>query len=1763
MPKVDLGIEHSHFINQIINKMEDSDWKHEHTLEEQIRLASRFVDESEDKNRKGRRDYKRIKASPNDDERIQFAKVGVQGKDNVSMPEVSEYRKMKKDSFAWRTNTDDIDSFISCKEYSIDPAHERFDPVEAKIEQNILKALEAHESYNPYGIDFLRKAEDYYLTKYCRFLTHVGVELSISIKQNVNHDEWVVKKMRHYPCIMIIKPTNSTSHIFVKLLYPKSSIKLSSNSVFKDHSVGESLLSSDWVSYNMSSLVSLVKAESFILSMYAQWNRFLGFSEGLEGFDQPEFWKLCKISLLVHLEDKHHTEEMMTLMRYICMDKFSCIPINKYKMLNKFPTIFRSRLQLWAAKKLLTLMDDAKYRQAIEEEGDNPREGDWRLPELEYDLVESKTVHWMGMINPYTRCNLDHPQQLVELFYMGYATNKDASSWPNTDFKLVNKIAKYEDLLSDVEEVNLGSISQQFSHKFKFHEWSRVMIIAAADQVVSLLERVHGENQKDIVYKNFLLRLSRWTWESFSTLKASSTFDPNKQELLIPEVGGVPAGSNKKEQDRKKDKKQITHRMKVLIAVLRKRNLLADTPARSLKTILDTVNARGGLHIDIFKKNQHGGLREIYVMDLYSRVIQLSLEELSRAICEDLPSEMMMHPENKVKKPQEHMYKSAIEKTKFKCNMSSSNDARVWNQAHHVKKFCQFMLRITHKELHGLIIVGLKQWTTKKIKLPDGVVSTLRKHPDLKMHDTIDKKIVESYLGIQKTTWLEKGKNYLTVETGMMQGILHFMSSLFHTGMLMLRDRSFANMMRSAGIKFISTDLVSSDDSSRLVDVYAPTRRELVIGRGLSIRDQLCIDEYSTAFGIYMSPKSTYCTPYVVEFNSEFIFRSNLIRPTLKWAYSCLYIPECESLMERQELGYNLISELLEGGSGFTQAHLSQLAQAKLHYTLMGSSVNPLFISYTDRLSRLPDPALGFFLLDNPRSAGLPGVQYNLWKVMMADRNLNCLYKHLFDQGNMTTTTVGTLTRGAQVRYGNRQKMRKLLKEVNEAVPDWRENIELDPSILYRAPRTIQDAMMKLAVKLTSPSVIQSLTKGNVIARVMASSVYLMTGMSTTIGSNWQDAINSSSHHKTSLWNLLVNTRYSDRTLLPDEILHLFPHALKYESLQETFKVTNDMVLVNFGSRKSLRSHIPILPLPTHYPYSLEKMIRWKWFCEVIPATTSYLNTMWDKYRVIFPWLRDSPHETIQNPDCHFETQIQLRNFIARQSGKSRSLHLTGTPVRDTRVGDILEVVLSKNQRAGWTLISPGGSVKTTNLEDKIVSNVAGLLTFPYKKYVKVDRVINYLNSKPPMWDGEELRPRPRILRLAIIQEFIKVLQLRSEYLQDNSPFRLRELDRTERYRLTDLIRKSRSGVIGGFKDRQQFDQKTGQWHGRGSWQGCIGDAIVHMAIDGSTLVSIVTNNLRKLQSSEKLLMDLLKDFKIGSCRPYLGDEHTFNLKKLNRINDGAVVLENQSLGETYCLNLALTRIEVMSNCIRVKSSHQRSIADDSEYVVCSFSSQMWDHKFIKDGTLKSITRIEESWLSNTSLEPNIALGYLDKGLTSLPSNMIDTEEWRKFVQFSLMPSLGRQGFHFGALLTDYHIPLEEEINYDIMWEDSDGDDAEDDTAKIEIMHSVDLDYEILGLTDSDQEMFNIDDVVSGLMPLESTRFLHSDIRRIHKIWDRLTESIDSNLSRSEKCNFNEKVLLVSSTGKNLMKISEHYFNTKFYPRTVSEDLVADPDVDF
>nr|QXN57541.1 RNA polymerase [Tenuivirus zeae] len=1128
-------------------------------------LDGQVAKKVEESYKKDRSSYNRTTLLTTVQEDIYLAERGINAKKRLENPDVKFYRDQSKLPFhPFESETSDIEEFTQreCLELNEESGHCSL----INIEDLVLSALELHDVGD---LEHLwMNVKNHSKTKfalYAKFVSDLATELSVSLSQNCKEDTYIVKKLRDFECYLLIKPVNLRSNVFFSIYVPNYIYK-SHNTTFKSLLGNETMgYMTDFVSANVSKLVNWVRCEAMMLAQRGFWRELFSVAphiEEQEGMNEPD--TVCQMmswTLLILLNDKHQLEEMITMSRFVHMEGFVTYPAwpRPYKMFEKLSITPRSRLECLVIKRLIMLMKHYS---------ENP---------IKF-MIENEKKKWFGFKNMFLLdCNgalmdLSDQDQMLNLFYLGYLKNKDEEVEDNGMGQVVTKILGFETAMPKNRDF-LGMKDPEYG-QIKKHEFSVSYVKDLCDNFLNRLKRTHGIKDPVTFLGDKIAKfLSTQFIETLASLKASSNFSseyylytPNKR-LKNQEQSHSPNLVDAAGNTIPRVKGKLYHRSKVIEKLTK--IIKEEDPNKELKIVTDllprameALNKNQCLHICIFKKNQHGGLREIYVLNIYERIMQKTVEDFARAILECCPSETMTSPKNKFKIPEMHNSEAKKSLKNEYLTIATSDDASKWNQGHYVSKFLCMLLRLTPKIYHGFLVQSLQLWHHKKIFLGDQLLQLFNQNSTLNTMDNTLLTVFKAYKGEITVPWMKTGQSYIETETGMMQGILHYTSSLFHALFLdqlaeeCTRDinRCIKSIKKDEKLKCIVNNMESSDDSSFIISIPNFKDNEAaqlyllcVVNSWFKKKEKLGV-----YLGIYKSPKSTTQTLFVMEFNSEFFFSGDVHRPTFRWVNAAILIGEQETLSGIQEELSNTLKDVIEGGGTYALTFFVQVAQAMIHYRLLGSSVSSVWPAFETLLKNSYDPALGYFLMDNPKCAGLLGFNYNVW-IACSTTNLGEKY-HIMIQEEMKaksqslksvtedTINTGLVSRTTMVGFGNKKRWMKLMNTLDLTV-DVYEKIEEEPRVYFFHATTAEQIIQKIAIKMKSPGVIQSLSKGNMLARKIASSVFFISRHIVFTMSAYYDA--DPETRKTSLLKELIkSSKLSERVDLQEEKHPLRPVVL-------------------------------------------------------------------------------------------------------------------------------------------------------------------------------------------------------------------------------------------------------------------------------------------------------------------------------------------------------------------------------------------------------------------------------------------------------------------------------------------------------------------------------------------------------------------------------------------------------------------------------------------
>ncbi|AJG39259.1 RNA-dependent RNA polymerase [Wuhan Fly Virus 1] len=1417
--------------------------------------------------------YHRMIVEIEKEDEIEMAKYGIYGKKYSDNHEVKRYRKDKKRFFCPKeTDTSDLDKILD----NDDLVTELFDKSSSLNETDldvrglIFESLSLHTTPE----ELKNASSEYYLDvmestlgTYASMISDIGVELAISIKQNCKSHEFIVKKLKNFNLWLIIKPTKSTSHIFFCAFTYDSELcnGLSSSckpeamrSVFKTLHRDGSFLYTEFISLNMSKLVNWVLCESRFYSACAFWQNSYGIpvSMGQEISETHkqglrEAQKMTLITLMVNLIDKAEVEEHMSMLRYITLEGLVAAPNkpNPHKMFEKFSMSIKSRFTLWVIRKLATFAShvaDGNIKMIIE-----------RIEDVATNTLNRKL--WTGFMNPYLNQPVSSPQLMINLFYLGYLKNKDEYPENNTLSKLYEKILVIEDELTEEVESRIGKTDKPWGSNTK-HEYNISLIKLATKKCVEKFQSSNPGFLLDL--ENLVLsNLARTGLDpTFTTLKASSSFNSDLFALRSVTTG--------------------YHRMKVVEALTKKLNQEDYRLVDVLPEVAEEVFERKYLLIDIFQKNQHGGLREIYVLGLFDRIIQYVIESISRTICTSFPGETMTHPNNKRIIPESHHAKCKQRYSNSYITFGLSADASKWSQNHYAHKFSIMLFRFLPKYMHGFIWQALHLWKDKRIMLNPKLIHILDDSTIEGFYSEPIQKLYDCYHGRINLKWYTHGESFIKTRTGMMQGILHYTSSLLHavvnefSKMVMLNWCSV--LQDSRGPPEIDM-LESSDDSAMLfslpIDDNSKSLRKAHI---LAQFAQEIKEIIGREVSIINSIKTTSISLFFYEFNSEFKFGSNHYRPDIKFMISLPLISEQEALIARQEEWSTLLTQYIENGGSTWPVHCGQVSQALIHYRLMGSSVCKEFEDFTFLALHLKDPSQGFFLMDPIISSGLLGFKYNLWNACQKT-NLGLLYKeYLFrstdgSEEKLEVTQSGSLSRTVKLIYGDRRKWLRMLERIG-ASETWKEEINEDFKMLYIGVKSNADLRRMISLKMHTSGVAESISKGNVISRTIASSVFILTFQCLTRMREWQSE-DTGGKPKQSLFDLLTDSiktiSKADRRIDESELRVLFPFHDDFTRIREMIDGLGNISLKPVF--KDYRRRITNIEVSTSVKISnlpLKEIVTQVWFpgekhTIISPRTAMVL---FYEHQNTIHWLNKDPKKTIQ--DSPFDDAVSLYNWISSVSNKDRVVRLLGTPIISHHGKSSLMSAMMLNFQTNFKLERSDDTSRY--IETHSIKTVLYMLSrSPFSEQRAVSLMELALEHSEYQIEFQSKNRKSRENTLAIIQK-----TLAGGTSQE----------------ISTMIEDNRMGIIGGFTTRGSPSKRTSlsgpraRYEGTAIWEGLIHGVKVKLVtnsvglskdedytgvlrrieISEITHFMYISNDIRTLCKEMKLKIDTYDNVKLG-----------------------------------------------------------------------------------------------------------------------------------------------------------------------------------------------------------------------------------------------------------------------------------------------------------
>jgi len=1515
--------------------MSSSSVRHEFTSLEDIIIQSLEEQEGEKKTKHKWKRESIFKPNLTNSEKIVLAQSGVGAKKFSDYQEIIDHDKKSKVSFYPHVDTSDIKEFI---------ASDHLDPGFFRTNKSLVNLISKSKTIcsrdSPQlSVTIWKRLLDMRLISFFDQCSEIFTELSYNYKHWTVGEQFMIKETNS-GIKMIIK--NSGTHLFVSFAFPKLTSKiLDTGRLGPLIYTSDNYYFTDFCSYNEPTLEHFIKSGPYMTSLLIHLMSNFEVEPGTYNTLISQHFNL--ISLL-YLNNKTDSEELMTSQRYLFMKLFEDATQDPYIFTDRLPDVLRSRLTSYLLMRTISLMDYYSANRII------------KIPKVEGDVVSYNYLNIRSLIND---ADITISQKINE-FYYGYVISKERGRGSDRNFKIVKKILQEEYKFRD----SVKNVFEDMSDKIVTYSTDPQLLKVFLHIFQSILKDKIGDNYKTVILEDFLQQLSFTNFTQLATLKASARKHDNL--IRVPEnLDDDRTKILKTLNDLNKD--ESSKRPKVLEALMGIVKQYKDETKHEVRHMmqlipwcLKTLNKKGYFDSDIFPKPQHGGDREIHVLEITARIVQYTLELISKTVCRYFISETITHPETKSHFVKNH-YKQTSNTFKSSFTMSKSADASKWCQRHHVSHFASMLVSVTPKILHGFILKTLKLWTNKKISFPLQLSATLLANKNVKSNKTFERFRDEFFsgTGIFET----KMSNKITVKSGMMQGILHYTSSLYHT---MIQEVMKIFVVETARKRFklnvICSIVQGSDDSGMMLGVEGKVSRRKIANCYVLFRMKEEISQYLSVY--WNVCKSSLGTIDLIEYNSEWFSRMRSIKPTFRWISACMELSVTERFIDRIRIFNQVLTQCLEGGATTLECAVVQLNQGWLHYMMLGLTTSVLSELTCDLLLTTTNPQLGFFPFDYDISCGIPGVDCQLYNLSVKgnyiipsvtdDRMLQYEYE------GQDKSVVPKDLRSVKLKFGRFYLWSKMVQRINlGTLEDAIDAVQNDPMKLFGRHTSWDEEIPNLLLKIFSPGVKESINNISSTLRMVAASAYILHKPCLSI-------YKSGEIKKKSLYSALLSESRLKSAIKfnsPKFIRSCFPMHEEYEQfLDYVTKISKSHATFNQSFTRSNKDVIKVFEVIKNET-DLIDLCKRKWnLGGRVTLSSRQFETVWSQSKLKFPFLRDTISETSQELSMNY---VELKLFLESLVSKERKIVLQDTT---SKYGGIESAMT----RIYWPNVKIRSEIETNfNNVNQLRSQIFSVLTFWYSDVMTTRTV-------------QELIQSSKFLRKEYYQLPIKARKLKTIFDWAND---------SNKVNLIQQIQAQKQGRVGFFTNKQKG------WGnnliGEGEWRGQVLGVPCIIKMRDNTTDYIKLRNIQDFNSLGRSLSELLEEFKcnenndVYSSSIYLSRNGKITAVKHQDGRYIPIILEPD-----LSINV-VSSMEEMNWSFETKGTTIRLVLNDNSYgqnrsytiLSDSYSQKDWNPLYNLDTSDLALN----NWCNNQSVKVSLLEAHLDD---EIPSNF---SEFLKF----------------------------------------------------------------------------------------------------------------------------------------------------------------------
>jgi hypothetical protein len=753
---------------------------------------------------------------------------------------------------------------------------------------------------------------------------------------------------------------------------------------------------------------------------------------------------------LIYLEDKRSTSKMLQDVRYLVMTMLSFIRYDG-SVMEKFNVPMRTPLQLYLFKRI------CKFHKSM---------SNTIIPTLfkpgrfYYDRSHNVLSHKFAgaalrLPNPLVGDGTelcDFTFILSEMYFC-MLFNKNQDDPTHSSFQILKKMLEgenhYQNLKQNGDRMIYGynvddrADASDIVLNPRKHVFSRRAI-----EIGSVLLRMEaGSSTSDYKIDSRKFNINKDVSE-FATFKSSSNFDRKFFEMNVNNQNS---------------------RRRCIEGVIE----LINSGKRTSFEVANS-NKDNDTTFQIFKKNQIGGVREILILDIESRIKINILETLSRNICRRDQREMLTHGNSK-----QSIYKGLLMKSRQvpgkRVQLYINSDKSRWGPTFIPIQFLYLFTRYSKhlSRMFPFILQMLMKHQNKVCILPQKLIDAWQKDQSNKLQHRDD-----PLLQNLKEKFLQDAKLFFRNHSNMGQGILHYTSSLLHISMLSLRDEIYKRYLKKHGIVDLehNFDLVSSDDSFTVLSL---PRDNIKLARFMLDKFLVAQELSERLFNCRTSTSKSSISLLIAEFNSLFASQMNFYPTTLKFAISSVSVYNTDSFHRMVKQYYSSSRQLVENGGSMElyliASKLNKMFCEKMYHTHnLGKNVIE-GVSYYN----IPYH-LGFYPIFSPELMILLGPDYHNYLIYKRFDLLNNREKKLFISSHKLSkedlieslslmddgdTVLGGLLK-IEASMGPVTQLSRIRSKCHHTRDDIESTILNDPTIIIRQPENMDETKFKTSYKL-------------------------------------------------------------------------------------------------------------------------------------------------------------------------------------------------------------------------------------------------------------------------------------------------------------------------------------------------------------------------------------------------------------------------------------------------------------------------------------------------------------------------------------------------------------------------------------------------------------------------------------------------------------------------------------------------------------------------